>query len=226
MNAYTTVRDNLDRLFVRLQGLQKRVQDKSYYYKHARPRFNELRLNNGLEGEDEKAGLLIYLNKTCYNGLFRVNRKGDFNVPWGDYKSPRLYDEGTLRAIHDWLSRSGISLQCSSYKEVLRSAEEGDFVYLDPPYQPMSSTSSFTDYTSEGFTLSDQKGLANTVAELDAKGCLVMISNSAHSYVKDFYEKIGRKGHFETVYASRAISSVGTGRGKIAEYLITNYKVN
>src|SRR5262249_38119530 len=93
-------------------------------------------------------------------------------------------------------------------------------------YQPLSPTSSFTDYTSKGFSLSDQKGLAKTVEQLDAKGCLVMISNSAHSHVKTFYEKIGRKGTFETVYASRAISSVGTGRGKIAEYLITNYKIN
>ncbi len=226
MNSYVAIRNNLGKLVDRLQALQGQVSSKSYYYDYARPRFNGLRLSTGLEGDDEKAALLIYLNKTCYNGLFRVNRKGDFNVPWGKYKNARIYDEDTLRAVHGCLSKSGISLQCSSYKESLTSAEEGDFVYLDPPYQPLSSTSSFTDYTSKGFTLSDQKGLANTVAELDARGCFVMISNSAHAHVRKFYEKIGSKGHFETVYASRAISSVGTGRGKIAEYLITNYKVN
>jgi DNA adenine methylase len=226
MNCYVAIRNNLDSLVERLEDFQERARDKKFYYDHARPRFNKIGLVTGLEGNVEKAALLIYLNKTCYNGLYRVNRKGDFNVPWGDYKSPRIYDEDTLRAAQNWLRRPDIEMKCGDYKEHLSSAKEGDFIYLDPPYQPVSSTSNFTDYTSGGFKLWDQKGLASTVVDLDAMGCLVMVSNSAHRYVKQFYDKIGRKGCLQTVYASRAISSVGSGRGKIAEYLITNYKVN
>ncbi len=226
MNCYVAIRDNFDHLVERLQELQKRAQDKKFFYGEARPRFNNLRLVTGLEGNVEKASLLIYLNKTCYNGLYRVNAKGEFNVPWGKYKNPQVCDKDTLRAARAWLKRTGIEIRCEDYKTSLGAAREGDFVYLDPPYHPLSLTSSFTDYTSRGFGLADQKGLGKCVSELDARGCFVMISNSHISQIRDIYKTVGEKGGMETVYAARAISSVGTGRGKIPEYLITNYKVN
>ncbi len=226
MNSYVSIRDNLSNLVERLEDLQKRARDKSFYYNQARPGFNKIRLLTGVEGDAEKAALLIYLNKTCYNGLYRVNRKGEFNVPWGEYKNPQIYDEKILETVHHWLHKPGIRIKCEDYKTALASAQSGDFVYLDPPYQPISPTSNFTDYTTHGFTLADQKKLGEYVSELDARGCLVMVSNSHHSRIRSMYDGIAQKGCVETVYAARAISSVGTGRGKIPEYLITNYKVS
>ncbi len=226
VNCYVTIRDNFEGLVERLSELQTRAHDKKFYYEAARPRFNTLRLATGLEGDVEKASLLIYLNRTCYNGLYRVNSKGEFNVPWGYYKNAQVCDEETLKAVRAWLKRTEIEIRCEDYKTALDSPRDGDFVYIDPPYQPLSLTSSFTDYTNQGFDLSDQKILGKCVSELDARGCFVMISNSHVPQIKEIYRSVAEKGRLETVYASRAISSVGTGRGKIPEYLITNYKVN
>ncbi|TMI25059.1 Dam family site-specific DNA-(adenine-N6)-methyltransferase [Candidatus Bathyarchaeota archaeon] len=226
INCYVAIRDNLEKLIGKLARLQEHSKDKDFYYKYARPTFNAIRLKTGLEGDIEKAALLIYLNKTCFNGLYRVNSRGQFNVPWGSHRNPQIYDEETLRAVREWLRPTAVQLLCADFRTVLVTAEKNDFAYIDPPYQPISTTSSFTDYTSQGFSFSDQKRLAQCVAELDAKGCYVMVSNSAHEYVKRLYEKVGKKGHFETVYAARAISSVGTGRGNVPEYLITNYRTH
>lgn len=137
---------------------------------------------------------------------------------------PHIYDETVLKSVRDVLKNPMIRVDCEDYRSVLKSVQREDFVYLDPPYQPISRTSSFTKYTPSGFTLSDQKRLAECVMDLDSRGCLVMMSNSYHSYIKRLYKNLAHKGRVEKVYAARAVSSVGTGRGKIPEYLITNYR--
>jgi len=219
MNCYIAVRDHIKALLLGLRELQKHAKNKDFYYDVARKRFNEIRLRTGLEGDVEKASLLFYLNRTCYNGLYRVNRKGEFNVPWGQYKNPGIYDEQNLWAVHQALNRDSIEILCADYREVVRKARAGDFIYLDPPYQPVSSTASFTAYTPESFAWHDQQELAEVFHELHSKGCLLMLSNSPG--VRPLYE--GCDYRIEVVKAARAISCVGNRRGPVDELLVVNY---
>jgi len=220
MNCYVAVRDHLEELLVNLRKLQHHAKDKQFYYEVARKRFNQIQLNSGLEGNVEKAALLFYLNRTCYNGLYRVNKKGEFNVPWGRYKNPKIYDEDNLRVISEILNRLDVRILCCDYYEAVKNAEENDFVYFDPPYQPISPTAYFTAYTPETFPPKEQERLANVFHELSSKHCLLMLSNSPK--VRHLYE--GRGYQIEIVKAPRAISSVGNKRGPIDELLVMNYR--
>jgi DNA adenine methylase len=219
INCYVAVRDQLRPLLTRLLELQKHARDKSFYYRVARTRFNETRLQTGVEGDIEKAALLFYLNKTCYNGLYRVNKKGGFNVPWGRYKNPSIFDEKNIRAVHNVLARSGVDIRCDDCRATTKNARAEDFIYFDPPYQPVSSTANFTEYTTQSFGWEDQERLAETFRELDERGCLLMLSNSPR------VEKLYAKSHYriERVKASRAISCIGSKRGPVDELLIMNY---
>ena len=170
INCYVAVRDQLKPLLTRLHELQNRARDKSFYYLVARRRFNEIRLETGVEGDIEKASLLFYLNKTCYNGLYRVNKSGSFNVPWGRYKNPSIFDEKNIRAVHGVLSRPGVDILCDNYRGATKNVQAKDFVYFDPPYQPVSSTANFTGYTAQSFGWKDQERLAETFRELDERG--------------------------------------------------------
>lgn len=219
MNCYSVTRNRLKSLLSNLRILQKRVNDKSFYYSHVRPRFNQINLDNGLKGNVEKASLLIYLNKTCYNGLYRVNSKGEFNVPWGRYKSPRILDESNLRAVSSVLNKPGVRIMCDDYAKVAQYARKGDFVYFDPPYQPLSRTASFTSYTANNFELKDQIRLARLFQKLDSRGCLLMLSNSPRA--ESLYAGHGYR--IERVKAARAINSVGGKRGPVDEILVMNY---
>ena len=219
INCYVAVRRSLEELISELGRLQKCATDETFYYNSARRRFNEIKLETGEEGDVEKAALLVYLNKTCFNGLYRVNRKGEFNVPWGGYRNPHIYDEDNLRNMSKILNAIGITIRCCSYGKALKMVQTSDFVYLDPPYQPVSSTSSFTAYTPNAFKLSDQESLARTYQALSNKGCNLMMSNAPT--VRHLYEGHGYR--IETVRAARAISSVGTKRGPIDELVIMNY---
>jgi DNA adenine methylase len=219
MNCYVVLRDNIDELLLSLRELQKHARDRDFYYNVARKRFNEIKLCTGLDGNVEKASLLFYLNRTCYNGLYRVNKKGEFNVPWGRYKNPRIYDEQNLRAVHEVLSKDWVEILCADYREALMKAKEGDLIYLDPPYQPISQTANFTGYTAESFTWRDQQELAKVFHELDSSGCLVMLSNSPK--VRSLYE--GHGYQIEVVKATRAISCIGNRRGPVDELLVLNY---
>jgi len=219
VNCYVTIRDHIDELLVSLQELQKKARDKDFYYHVARRRFNQVHLNTGLEGDVEKASLLLYLNKTCYNGLYRVNRRGEFNVPWGRYKNPRILDEVNLRAVHAVMKRKEIRISCSDYSEAVGEAKAGDFIYLDPPYQPISATASFTGYTADSFTFKEQERLAHVIRQLDSRGCMFMLSNSPK--VRDLYE--GHGFCIKTVNAPRSISCVGNRRSPVEELLIMNY---
>jgi DNA adenine methylase len=219
INAYVAIRDRLEPLLRRLSELQRHAKDKGYFYGSARRRFNEIRLERGDEVDVEKAAFLFYLNKTCYNGLYRVNKKGGFNVPWGGYKNPRIFDEHNLRAVSAILNDPGVQVECSDFAEVRAKARRNDFVYLDPPYQPMSATASFAEYTPQSFGREDQERLAQIFHELSARGCHLMLSNSPK--VKPLYEGHGYR--IEKVKAVRAINSIGTRRGAIDELLVTNY---
>jgi DNA adenine methylase len=167
----------------------------------------------------ERAARFIFLNRTCYNGLYRVNRSGQFNVPHGRYKNPRIVDAGALRATAAALA--GVELRAGDFADACARAESGDFVYLDPPYQPLSPTSSFTSYTRAAFDGSGQERLRDAFEELTGRGVAAMLSNSAHPVIKDLYS--GRGYTTREVPMSRSINSVGTRRSAIPEYLITNF---
>ncbi|MGA2199699.1 MAG: DNA adenine methylase [Nitrososphaerales archaeon] len=219
IDCYLDVRDNLDSLLGQLHELQHHARDEDYYYRVARKKFNEVKRSGDERERLEKSALLLYLNKTCFNGLYRVNRKGEFNVPWGNYKNPRIYDKGNLSAVSSVLNQPGIRILCRDYGSLEDEAKTGDSIYFDPPYQPLSKTAHFTSYTSETFGVRDQERLAHLFKRLADKGCYVMLSNSPG--VRPLYE--GRDYRIEIVKAARAISSVGSKRGPIDELLITSY---
>ncbi len=219
IDCYLTVKENYADLLRRLKELQTHVSDSEYYYQVARKRFNEIKLR-GREGDRlEKSALLMYLNKTCFNGLYRVNRMGLFNVPWGRYKHPSLYDSRNLGEVRETLNQEGVKVLCQDYLMVRSEAKGGDFVYFDPPYEPLSNTANFTSYTSLNFSWADQEKLARLFHVLAAKKCYLMLSNSPE--VRELYEGHGYR--FESVKAGRAINSVATKRGPVDELLVMNY---
>lgn len=168
------------------------------------------------------ASRFIYLNRACFNGMYRVNSKGEFNVPFGDNKNPLICDEENLRKISQALKN--VEIKHQDYKHVLKKARKGDFIYFDPPYHPISKTSTFTSYTTNGFTENDQIELRDIFAELSERGCFVMLSNSDATFINKIYSEIKKDGvRISKVDAGRAINSKGSGRGKIKEVLVTNY---
>lgn len=213
MNVYRVIQSDARLLMEKLDTHEPKKRDKEYFY--------EVRDDLVPEELDpvSRAARTIFLNKTCYNGLYRVNAEGRFNVPFGRYKNPMLYDEANLLAVSQTLQ--GKLLMAADYQRTVGYARAGDFVYLDPPYQPLSKTANFTSYTSGSFTESNQKELASAFSELDERGCKVLLSNSATSYVKEIYDGY----EFVSVKATRAISSKAETRGEIEELLILNYKV-
>jgi len=166
----------------------------------------------------ERAARTIYLNRSCFNGLYRVNAQGRFNVPFGRYTNPRLVDAPNLGACACALRR--VRLDCSSFTGVLERAKRGDFVYLDPPYNPTSKTASFTGYSAGGFGPDKQRELARVYAELDRRGILVMLSNSDTPLVRELYGGL----RIVEVRAARAINSKGSRRGAVTELVILNYR--
>jgi DNA adenine methylase len=216
MDAYAHVRDNIDALITILKKIEAQYKklneaDRKEYYLKKRTHFNTLK--SGVEN----TAILIFLNKTCFNGLYRENRKGEFNVPFGRYANPTICDEQNLRQASKLLRECTIT--CGSYISALSSAKKGDFVYLDPPYFPLSKTSSFTDYHEDGFTADDQRELRDLFVDLDNRGCYVMLSNSAAPYIKELYGNYRQ----ESVFANRNINAHAAGRGKIAEIVALNY---
>jgi DNA adenine methylase len=169
--------------------------------------------------------MLIYLNRTGFNGLFRLNSKGLFNVPHGRYANPLICDEPNLRAVAAALKQQDVRIVNASFDAVLTAARAGDFVYFDPPYAPVSPTAVFTSYTAEGFGTSDQRRLRDAVVKLVSKGCYVLLSNSTAPEIADLYDnaemrKLQIRAH--KVAAKRAINSDPRARGHVYEYLVTN----
>ena len=233
ITAYAVVKQDPEGLIRMLRELESRYrslgeEDREVFYYHIRDRFNRLRRKGssaaGDTGAVEITAALIFLNRTCYNGLYRVNSHGGFNVPFGRYRNPRILDEANLRAASAALEHTGVHL--GDFTACGPSVDDHTFVYLDPPYRPLSRTSSFTSYAAGGFGDEDQRRLARFFRELDRKGALLMLSNSdavnqdpGDRFLEDLYQgyRIAR------VPARRAINSVGQGRGPITELIITNY---
>lgn len=208
--TYNVIKNSVDEL---IESLQKHIYDKEYYLKVRAEKVEDL-------SEIEVASRFIFLNRTGFNGLYRVNKSGQFNVPFGRYSNPIICDEDNLRRVSDALRDTIITHQ--DYKNVLKTARGGDFIYFDPPYYPISATSSFTSYTAEGFLEKEQAELRDTFVKLHEKGCFVMLSNSDTPFINKLYS--GLNGiTINKITAGRAINSKGTGRGKITEVLITNY---
>jgi DNA adenine methylase len=170
----------------------------------------------------EIAARFIYLNRSCFNGMYRVNSKGQFNVPFGRYSNPRICDADNLRKVAVALRH--VTILHEDYSHVLTHAKKGDFVYFDPPYHPLSATASFTSYTANGFTAEDQIKLHNTFVKLHKRGYYMMLSNSSAPFINKIYSEIkDKKVRIIEINASRNINSQGNGRGKVKELLIINY---
>lgn len=211
INAYTQVRDHVDDLIYALSVHQRKylsATDRAEYYYTIRGK----RITCDLGG----AANLIFLNKTCYNGLYRVNSRGQFNVPHGRYKNPTICDEDHLRAASSALQ--GVELRVADFAAAPAGAGPGDFVYFDPPYIPLSETSNFTSYTTKEFDSSEQRRLAEIAATLTCQGSQVTLSNSGHPDVASLY--MSELFKLNEVEVRRAINSVAKGRGPVREYLI------
>lgn len=216
INAYRIVKNEVDELIASLRQLEKeyRKNPKKYYYEL---RANAVGLNNV-----ERAARFITLNKTCYNGLYRVNRKGEFNVPIGRYKNPLICDDINLRNVSTILNDCNVKIVYSDYKNILlEKTQKGDFVYLDPPYSPVSSTANFTSYTDNRFTDEDQRALADIFKKLTRRGISVLLSNSNTRLIKELYRISSI--HITEVNAKRAINSKASNRIGHSELLIRNY---
>lgn len=210
ITCFEVVRDDVERLIKRLIK-HKENHSKDYYYK-----IRDLDVSN--LSKLEIAARLIYLNKTCYNGLYRVNAQGRFNVPIGRYKKPKIVSEIDLRKASELLQK--VELKVMSFEHALDFAKREDFIYLDPPYFPLSETSSFTSYTNNAFLEKEQEKLSEVFRQLDKRGCFIMLSNSNHPFIRNLYKDFS----IHTVKALRAINCIGKKRGKINELVITNYK--
>ena len=167
----------------------------------------------------EKAARILYLNKTCFNGLYRVNSAGEFNSPFGKYRNPNIVNAPMLRAVSSYLNAATVHLTCLDYAEVLRKLPQGAFVYLDPPYDPVSDTSNFTDYAKGGFSRDEQIRLRECCDDLNRRGVRFMLSNSATEFIKEQYAAY----NITIVQAKRAINSDAAKRGEIDEVLVRNY---
>ena len=211
INLYSVVRNNVYEL---IKDLSKHEVSKEYFLEIR----NIDRTEQYTELSDvERASRFIYLNRTCFNGMYRVNSQGQFNVPFGHYKKPRIIDKNNLLNCSELLKKTEI--KCADFSEILTKVKKGDLVYFDPPYVPLNETSSFTSYTKDGFDINMQFKLRDVCDELDNKGVKFMLSNSDTKLVNELYENYNIK----KVFASRQINANADGRGKITEVLVRNY---
>lgn len=230
IDTFIVIKTQINNLIAVLKQYQNEylsldLEKRKKYYENKRNRFNEL-IENFIIGECiEKAALMIFMNKTCFNGLYRVNRKGQFNVPMGAYKNPLICDENNLLAVSEKLQK--VKIHCGDYQNTINYIDERTFVYIDPPYRPLTKTAGFTAYTQDAFNDEQHKQLALFVQKLNKKGAKVLVSNSDPKNVNindNFFENLYCKQNINRVEAHRNINSKGTARGKIKELLIANFK--
>lgn len=228
MNAYAMIKNNCNELIQCLMSLQCRydnctsIQEKQSFYYEERDKFNDLVLSDYTK--IEKASLFIFLNKTCFNGLYRVNKKGQFNVPFGKHDNPAICDTENLLKLSDALQN--VIIRSRDYHDVINFADKSTFVYIDPPYRPLNSTSAFTSYTEQQFNDQNQIELADLYKELSKRNVKVMLSNSDPHNINEndnFFDEIYSEFEILRVEASRMINSKASSRGKIKELLIKNY---
>lgn len=216
INMYNVIKYNLEEL---IEDLEKHKNEEEYFY-YIRALDRTIEFNNLTNVQ--KASRIIYLNKTCYNGLFRVNSSGEFNTPFGKYKNPNIVNEITLRAVSKYLNDNDVTLLNGDFEDALKNIRKGSFVYFDPPYYPISDSSSFTGYTLDGFSKEDQERLKKLCDKLTAKGVKFLLSNSSAPFILDLYKDY----KVELVNATRSINSNGAKRGEINEVLVRNYELD
>lgn len=212
INVYLTVRDSAEELITELEKHSVNNTEDYYYEVRSLDRSEKYREMSNVE----KAARILYLNKTCYNGLYRVNLAGQFNSPYGKYKNPNIVNATAIRAMSKYLNENKIEICNGDYRDVLKRVRKGSFVYLDPPYMPISSSASFTGYTENGFSYEQQVALKNECDKLRKKGIAFVQSNSDCPEIRELYKEY----EIKTVQAKRAINSDASKRGEINEVLI------
>lgn len=213
VRTYRVVRDAPEALMAALEPLRASHSETNYYATR------ELYNARKVRGDIARAACFIYLNKTCFNGLHRVNQQGHFNVPFGRYTAPRIFDRDTLLRASEVLKP--VDLREASFERVLKVAAPGDFVYFDPPYDPLSETSSFTSYAEgDGFSRADQARLRDVFVALHKRGCKVMLSNNDTPYIRELFGD----WHIDVVVAPRAISCDRSSRQPVTEVVVRNYR--
>ena len=212
--SYVTIRDRVDELIISLEKYSEN------YFKNPEEYYYSIRECNP-KNQIDKVSRLIFLNKTCFNGLYRVNSKGKFNVPIGKYVNPNIVNKENLLAVSHVLQSKGISIKCEDFTTSIKAAQKDDFVYLDPPYQPVSSTANFTSYTNDNFSFKDQERLFAEFQKLDSKGCKVMLSNSKSKEVIDLFSEYS--DNIIEINTNRFINSNSKKRTGHTEILVKNY---
>ncbi|MBI0098536.1 MULTISPECIES: DNA adenine methylase [unclassified Snodgrassella] len=214
IRVYTVIKNDVDALIEQLKQFQN---NKDQFYEirswdRNKDKYTHL-------SDIEKAARIIYLNKTCFNGLFRVNASGEFNVPFGNYANPNIVNEPVLRAISFYFNNSEIVFNAVDYAEILKNLPDNAFVYLDPPYDPVSVTANFTSYTKDGFSRDEQIKLRKCCDELNERGIKFILSNSATDFICDQYSKY----NIEIISAKRLVGADASKRGRIQEVIVRNY---
>jgi DNA adenine methylase len=215
IRVYQVIKNDVETLIKALEGFKNEAE---YFYSVRDWDRNKIEYSS--KSDVERAARVIYLNKTCYNGLFRVNNAGEFNSPFGNYRNPNIVNAPTLRAVNLYFNNSKVKLTASDYADVLKILPKDTFVYLDPPYHPVSDTANFTGYSRGGFTRVDQVALRDACNELDKRGIKFMLSNSATDFIREHYANY----KITTVQAKRMINSDSTKRGEIDEVVVRNYE--
>ena len=228
INCYNVIKNNVEELINELDKKEKNFialndEERQNYFYDIRAEYNSYKLNDKLDVK--RASEFIFLNRTCFNGLYRVNKDGKFNVPCGKYKNPTICDSNNLRDLSELIKN--VIFEYGDYRKSEKYVNNNTFVYFDPPYRPLSATSGFTSYTKEDFNDDNQKELANYFYKLDLKNAKLMLSNSNPKNVNkddNFFENIYKGFVINEVSAKRMINSNAKGRGEISELLITNYE--
>jgi DNA adenine methylase len=217
ITAYKQIQQNPEKLISLLKNIEAEykklsLEDQEKYFYQKREFYNK-------ENVDEliTTSHLIFLNKTCFNGMYRENSKGEYNIPFGDQKNPTICDEENILSVSKCLKNTEITSQ--SFEESVKNCQKGDFIYFDPPYYPINVTSSFTSYSKNSFGPKEQEKLRDVFASLAKRGCFVMLSNSNTSFINDLYKDFC----INYLAAARSINSKGDKRGKIKEIIVTNY---
>lgn len=228
INCYNVIKNNVEELIKQLEKKEKNFisldnEERQKYFYDIREEYNSYKLKNELN--IKRASEFIFLNKTCFNGLYRVNKDGKFNVPCGKYKNPTICDSNNLRNLSGLIAN--VVFEYGDYRQSEQYVNNNTFVYFDPPYRPISTTSGFTSYTKENFNDADQIELAKYYDKLSLKNAKLMLSNSNPKNINEndtFFEKIYKGFYINEVFAKRMINSNAKERGQISELLITNYE--
>ena len=229
INTYIQIRDNIKELIFYLSRYQKKYNsvsetERQIIYNNKRSQYNKLICDCDKNDLVKKAALFIFLNKTCFNGLYRVNSEGFYNVPKGTYKNPLICDEQNLMSINELLLK--VKIKCSDFEKCEDFIDKNTFVYIDPPYRPLTESAMFTSYSKEQFNDNDQLRLGRFIDRLDKKGAKIVLSNSDPKNVNkkdNFFDDLYQDYTIERINAKRMINSKGTKRGNITELLVVNY---